>query len=78
MSDAAGTMWLGREKARLERRLCSTPCHLTRQQMPALFEGSEITGTLLPQVASAWGMPTVPVVAGGGDKCGWRGRRRND
>lgn len=42
-------------------------CHLTRQQMPALFEGSDITGTLLPEVASAWGMPAVPVVAGGGD-----------
>ncbi|MDI5753188.1 NAD-dependent epimerase/dehydratase family protein, partial [Salmonella enterica subsp. enterica serovar Montevideo] len=29
-------------------------CHLTRQQMPALFEGSDITGMLLPEVACAW------------------------
>ncbi|WP_348260456.1 FGGY family carbohydrate kinase, partial [Salmonella enterica] len=43
------------------------PCHLTPQQMPALFEGSDIPGTLLPEVASAWGMPAVPEVAGGGE-----------
>jgi xylulokinase len=35
--------------------------------MPALFEGSEITGTLLPAVAQAWGMSEIPVIAGGGD-----------
>jgi xylulokinase len=35
--------------------------------MPALYEGSEITGTLLPDVAKAWGMQEVAVVAGGGD-----------
>ncbi|MGC6745811.1 FGGY family carbohydrate kinase [Escherichia coli] len=42
-------------------------CDLSRDQMPALYEGSEITGALLPEVAKAWGMATVPVVAGGGD-----------
>ena len=34
---------------------------------PHYIEGSEITGALLPEVAKAWGMATVPVVAGGGD-----------
>lgn len=42
-------------------------CHLTRDHMPALFEGCEQTGTLLASVAQQWNMPPVPVVAGGGD-----------
>lgn len=42
-------------------------CKLSRQQMPDLYEGSEITGTLKADVARAWNMPAVPVVAGGGD-----------
>lgn len=29
---------------------------------PALFEGSEITGELLPEIARRWAMPVVPVV----------------
>ncbi|EJK6933758.1 hypothetical protein NLP99_002875 [Salmonella enterica] len=65
MSDAAGTMWLDVKKRDWSDVMLNA-CHLTRQQMPALFEGSDITGTLLPEVASAWGMPTVPVVEGVG------------
>lgn len=42
-------------------------CHLTRDHMPALFEGSEVTGTLQSSIAERWNMPAVPVVAGGGD-----------
>lgn len=66
MSDAAGTMWLDVEKRDWSDILLDA-CHLSRQQMPALFEGSEITGTLKLEVAEAWNMPAVPVVAGGGD-----------
>lgn len=66
MSDAAGTMWLDVAK-RDWSDLMLQACHLSRDQMPALYEGSEITGALLPEVAKAWGMATVPVVAGGGD-----------
>ena len=40
---------------------------LARAQMPRLFEGSEITGILRAEVAERWGMPCVPVAAGGGD-----------
>lgn len=66
MSDAAGTMWL--DVARRDwSDVMLDACHLNRQQMPVLFEGSDITGTLLPKVADAWGMASVPVVAGGGD-----------
>lgn len=66
MSDAAGTMWLDVAK-RDWSDLMLEACRLTRDNMPALFEGSEITGVLKADVAEAWGMPAVPVVAGGGD-----------
>lgn len=66
MSDAAGTMWLDVAK-RDWSDLMLQACHLSRDQMPALYEGSEITGALLPEVAKAWGMAAVPVIAGGGD-----------
>ncbi|QMI03453.1 xylulokinase [Citrobacter sp. RHB25-C09] len=66
MSDAAGTMWLDVEKRDWSDVMLKA-CGLTREHMPALFEGTEITGTLLPEVARAWGMPAVSVVAGGGD-----------
>ncbi|POT55591.1 xylulokinase [Citrobacter amalonaticus] len=66
MSDAAGTLWLDVEKRDWSDVMLNA-CGLTRDHMPALFEGSEITGTLLPEVAMAWNMPVVPVVAGGGD-----------
>ena len=66
MSDAAGTMWLDVAKRDWSDTLLKA-CHLSRQQMPILFEGCDITGMLKPDVAQAWNMPVVPVVAGGGD-----------
>lgn len=66
MSDAAGTMWLDVAKRDWSDEMLAA-CHLSRTQMPALFEGCEITGELLPEVARRWAMPVVPVMAGGGD-----------
>lgn len=66
MSDAAGTMWMDVAKRDWSDAMLNA-CGLTRDNMPALFEGCEITGTLLPDVAQAWAIPAVPVVAGGGD-----------
>lgn len=66
MSDAAGTMWLDVAKRDWSDVMLEA-CGLTRAHMPALYEGSDITGTLLPEVAQSWGMSAVPVVAGGGD-----------
>lgn len=66
MSDAAGTMWMDVAKRDWSDEMLQA-CGLTRDNMPALFEGCDITGTLLPSVAQAWNMPAVPVVAGGGD-----------
>ncbi len=67
MSDSAGTLWLDVEKrAWSERLLAATG--LTESAMPKLFEGSDATGQLRPEVASAWGMsPDVVVAGGGGD-----------
>ena len=42
-------------------------CGLSRAQMPAVYEGNRVTGTLLPAVARALGLREIPVVAGGGD-----------
>ncbi|WP_086872488.1 xylulokinase [Kosakonia pseudosacchari] len=66
MSDAAGTMWLDVAKRDWSDEMLAA-CSLSRAHMPALFEGSDITGELLPEIARRWAMPVVPVVAGGGD-----------
>ncbi|PKB89508.1 xylulokinase, partial [Ewingella americana] len=66
MSDAAGTMWLDVAKRDWNDELLNAT-GLTRSQMPALFEGNQITGHLLPEIASRWNMDSVPVIAGGGD-----------
>lgn len=52
MSDAAGTMWLDVAKRDWSDVMLAA-CKLTRAHMPALYEGSGITGTLLPEVAHA-------------------------
>lgn len=66
MSDAAGTLWLDVARRRWSDDMLSA-CGLSQENMPALFEGSDITGELSAPVAKAWGMASVPVVAGGGD-----------
>jgi glycerol kinase len=52
MSDAAGTMWLDVAKRDWSEAMLDA-CHLTREHMPALFEGCEITGTLIPPLRNA-------------------------
>lgn len=66
MSDAAGTMWLDVGMRDWSDELLSA-CGLSRKQMPELFEGNQITGTLSPELAEKLAMPCVPIVAGGGD-----------
>ncbi|WP_337880778.1 xylulokinase [Rheinheimera sp.] len=66
MSDSAGTLWLDVGKRDWSDELLQA-CGLNRSQMPALFEGNQITGQLKAELASRWGMPQVPLVAGGGD-----------
>ena len=66
MSDAAGTLWLDVARRDWSDEMLAA-CGLTRDQMPALFEGSRLTGQLHTELAQRWGMPQAPVAAGGGD-----------
>ena len=67
MSDASGTLWLNvADRCWHPDMLDATG--LTEERMPALFEGSDVTGVLTSEVATAWGMNRVPVVGGAGDQ----------
>ena len=64
MSDAAGTSWLDTGARDWSDKLLSASA-LTRDHMPRLVEGSEISATLKPELARRWGFRTDVVVAGG-------------
>lgn len=67
MSDAAGTLWLdvGRRDWS-DEMLAATG--LTRDHMPSLVEGSEVSAWLRPELCERWGLPArVPVAGGAGD-----------
>lgn len=67
VSDAAGTLWLDVGKRGWSDAMLGAT-GLSRNQMPKLYEGSEITGFLSTSVANDWGVPAgTPVVGGGGD-----------
>ena len=66
MSDSAGTLWMDVAK-RDWSDIVLAQTALTREHMPELFEGSEATGKLRKDIAADWGIPQVPVAAGGGD-----------
>jgi xylulokinase len=66
MADSAGTLWLDvAARDWSDKMLAATG--LTRDHMPRLYEGSAATGVLRADIAERWGMPQVPVAAGGGD-----------
>lgn len=66
MSDSAGTLWLDTENRRWSDAVLNAT-GLTTDHMPRLYEGTEVTGRLRAELAEAWGMARVDVVAGGGD-----------
>ena len=66
MSDAAGTLWLDVAARDWSDTLLSA-CGISKENMPKLYEGHEVTGTLRAEAAEAWGCPQVPVIAGGSD-----------
>ncbi|PAX06735.1 xylulokinase [Sphingomonas lenta] len=66
LSDSAGTLWLDVGGRRWSETILDA-CSLRAEQMPRLHEGTEVTGTLRPDIADLWGMGEVPVAAGGGD-----------
>jgi xylulokinase len=66
-SDASGTLWLDARTRQWSDILLSA-CGLTREQMPKLVEGSEISARLLPDISKRWGLRAdLPVAGGGGD-----------
>lgn len=66
LSDASGTLWLDVGKRNWSDAMLAIT-GLDQSHMPAIHEGSEVTGTLRGEVAARWGMNRVPVAAGGGD-----------
>ncbi|HDT1383950.1 xylulokinase [Klebsiella sp. 141153] len=67
MSDAAGTLWLDVARRDWSDALLQK-CGLTRQQMPELVEGCDVSATLAADIAERWGLnPSVLVAGGGGD-----------
>lgn len=67
MSDAAGTSWLDtRARDWSDDLLAATG--LSRDHMPRLIEGSQVSGRLRDALADDWGLPRgLPVAGGGGD-----------
>jgi xylulokinase len=66
-SDAAGTLWLDVARRRWSEPML-TACKLTEAAMPRVYEGTQPTGTLRPELAASWGLsPSIQVAAGGGD-----------
>jgi xylulokinase len=65
MSDSAGTLWLDVAKRRWSPEMLAAT-DLPVSAMPTLYEGTEATGRLRPEVAAAWGLDPRTIVAGGG------------
>lgn len=68
VADASGTLLFDVRNRCWHRELLSR-LDLDPGLLPPSFEGPEITGRLLPEVASLTGLPAgIPVMAGGGDQ----------
>lgn len=65
MSDAAGTSWLDTGARDWSDPLLAAT-GLSRDQMPRLVEGSEVSGQLRPALAQEFGLAADVIVAGGG------------
>jgi xylulokinase len=66
-SDAAGTLLLDLRARNWSDEILAA-LEIPRDWLPRVYEGPEVTGRLLPDVARSLGLPAgLPVVAGGGD-----------
>jgi len=66
-SDAAGTLLLDLRARDWSDEILKR-LDIPRAWLPRVYEGPEVTGKLLPEMATALGLPDgLPVVAGGGD-----------
>ncbi|RNF49016.1 xylulokinase [Marinomonas hwangdonensis] len=65
-SDAAGTLWLNPQTRQWDDDLLAAT-GLTQANMPKVYEGCDLVGTLSEAIAQELGLPLLPVVAGAGD-----------
>ncbi len=66
-SDAAGTLLLDLQKRDWSSEILDC-LDIPASWLPRVYEGSQVTGNLLPAIAELTGIPAgIPVVAGGGD-----------
>ncbi|UTW00395.1 xylulokinase [Marinomonas rhizomae] len=65
-SDAAGTLWLNPETRQWDDALLAAT-GLTQANMPKMYEGCDVVGSLSEAVAQELELPQLPVVAGAGD-----------
>jgi len=66
LSDSSGTLWLNVSDRNWSETLLSAT-HLSKEQMPDLFEGNAVTGQLRPKLAHRWRIKSAIVAGGGGD-----------
>ena len=65
-SDAAGTLWLNPQTRQWDDVLLGAT-GLSQDNMPNVYEGCDVVGTLSEAIAQELGLPLLPVVAGAGD-----------
>ena len=66
-SDASGMLTLDVEHKRWSAEMLAI-CGVTEDMMPALYESSDVVGTILPEIAAELGLPEgIKVVGGAGD-----------
>lgn len=66
-SDAAGTSWFDQSAREWSDRLCALS-KSRRGWLPQVLHGTQMAGTLLPDVAAELGLPAgIPIAAGAGD-----------
>lgn len=65
-SDASGTLWLNPETRKWDNELIKIT-GINESWLPEVFEGPDETGMVSSSASKEFGLPRVPVVAGGGD-----------
>ena len=66
-SDASGILLLDVQHKCWSREMLDI-CQVREEQLPGLYESYDVVGTVLPEIAQAWGLPEgVKVTAGAGD-----------
>lgn len=67
-ADGAGTILFDLKKRNWSQEVL-TALDIPFEYLPKVYEGTEITGTLLPNVAGELGLPAdIPIIGGGGDQ----------